>query len=168
MTEKLSEMKLQSQSSLLMLDSIDFQIQQSGWIVIGIAAAILLTSAIGISNTLMLSIVERTPEFGIMKSLGARDGDILKLMMAEGVILGFLGAAIATPLSLTLGFCGQSILKYYVESRTQTELAGSLFQFSLFHTGLILLISVFLCVTASILPAWRAARLDPVIAMRRT
>lgn len=167
-TEKLTEMKLHSQSSLLMLDSIDFQIQQSGWIVIGIAAAILLTSAIGISNTLMLSIVERTPEFGIMKSLGARDGDILKLMIAEGVILGFLGAAIAILLSLTLGFSGQSILKYYVESRTQTELAGSLFQFSLFHTGLILLISVFLCVTASILPAWRAARLDPVVAMRRT
>ncbi|MBL8813194.1 MAG: ABC transporter permease [Planctomycetaceae bacterium] len=167
-TQKLSEMKLECLSSLVMLDSIDYQVQQGGWIVIGIAAAILLTSAIGISNTLMLSIVERTPEFGIMKSLGARDGDILKLMIAEGVILGFLGAAIAILLSLTLGFCGQSILKYYVESRTQTELAGSLFQFSLLHTGLILLISVFLCVTASILPAWRAARLDPVVAMRRT
>jgi ABC-type lipoprotein release transport system permease subunit len=50
----------------------------------------------------------------------------------------------------------------------QTELVGNLFQFGLRPALLIVLISVMLCVTASLLPAWRAARLDPVVAMRRT
>ncbi len=156
------------QSSLAILEHIDIQIEQSAWVIYGIAIAVLLTASVGISNTLILSIVERTPEFGIMKSLGARDSHILKLMIAEGALLGLVGAGFAILLSLLIGACGQSLLKMYVESRTQTELAGSLFQFQLLPMVLVLLISVTLCVVASLLPAWRAARLDPVVAMRRT
>ena len=167
-TEALESQHFNPQSSLAILDNIDYQIDHSTWIVYGIAIAILLTAAVGISNTLIISVVERTPEFGIMKSIGARDSQLLKLMIAEGAILGGIGAAIAILLSLLIGFLGQSLLKMYVESRMQTELAGNLFQFSLVPALLILLISVTLCVTASLLPAWRAARLDPVVAMRRT
>jgi ABC-type antimicrobial peptide transport system permease subunit len=167
-TNALNDLQYSPQSSLAVLENIDYQIDQSGWIIYGIAAAILLTSAIGISNTLFMSIVERTPEFGIMKSIGARDSHILWLMIIEGAILGIVGAATAILLSLLLGIAGQSLLKMYVESRTQTELAGSLFQFQILPAVAILVISVTLCVIASLLPAWRAARLDPVVAMRRT
>lgn len=167
-TTALQAQQFSPQSSLAVLENIDHQIDQSGWIVYGIAAAILLTAAIGISNTLFMSIVERTPEFGIMKSIGARDSQILWLMIIEGAILGIVGAATAIFLSLLLGIAGQSLLKMYVESRTQTELAGSLFQFRILPAVAILVISVTLCVIASLLPAWRAARLDPVVAMRRT
>ena len=103
-----------------------------------------------------------------MKSIGARDSHILWLMIIEGAILGMVGAATAILLSLLLGIAGQSLLKMYVESRTQTELAGSLFQFQILPAVAILVISVTLCVIASLLPAWRAARLDPVVAMGRT
>lgn len=167
-TEALESQHFNPQSSLAILDNIDYQIDHSTWIVYGIAMAILLTAAVGISNSLIISVVERTPEFGIMKSIGARDSHLLKLMIAEGAILGGIGAAIAILLSLLIGFLGQSLLKMYVESRMQTELGGNLVQFSLLPSLLILLISVTLCVTASLLPAWRAARLDPVVAMRRT
>ena len=166
--EALESQHFNTQSSLGILDNIDYQIDRSTWIVYVVAIAILLTAAVGISNTLIISVVERTPEFGIMKSIGARDSHLLKLMMAEGAILGGIGAAIAIVLSLLIGVLGQSLLKMYVESRMQTELAGNLFQFSLPPAILILLISVTLCVSASLLPAWRAARLDPVVAMRRT
>lgn len=77
-------------------------------------------------------------------------------------------AEIMQLLNLLLGIAGQSLLKMYVESRTQMELAGSLFQFQILPAVAILVISVTLCVIASLLPAWRAARLDPVVAMRRT
>ena len=167
-TNALNDLNFSPQSSLAVLENIDYQIDQSAWIIYGIAAAILLTAAVGISNTLFMSIVERTPEFGIMKSIGARDSQILWLMIIEGAILGVVGAAIAILLSLLLGAAGQSLLKMYVESRTQTELAGSLFQFQILPAVAILVISVTLCVIASLLPAWRAARLDPVVAMRRT
>ena len=167
-TNALKGLHFSPQSSLAVLENIDYQIDRSAWIVYGIAIAILLTAAIGISNTLIMSIVERTPEFGIMKSIGARDSHILWLMIVEGAILGVVGAAMAILLSLLLGIAGQSLLKMYVESRTQTELAGSLFQFQILSAVLILVISVLLCIIASLLPAWRAARLDPVVAMRRT
>ena len=167
-TNALREENFQPQSSLAVLENIDYQIDQSAWIVYGIAIAILLTAAVGISNTLFMSIVERTPEFGIMKYIGARDSHILWLMIVEGAIWGIVGAATAILLSLLLGIAGQSLLKMYVESRTQTELAGSLFQFQILPAVAILVISVTLCVIASLLPAWRAARLDPVVAMRRT
>ena len=167
-TNALESQHFDTQSSLAILDNIDYQIDRSTWIVYGIATAILLTAAVGISNTLIISVVERTPEFGIMKSIGARDSHLLKLMISEGAILGGIGATIAILLSLLIGFLGQSLLKMYVESRMQTELAGNLFQFSLLPALLIVLISIALCVTASLLPAWRAARLDPVVAMRRT
>ncbi len=158
----------QPHSSLAALEHIDYQIDRSAWIVYGIALAILLTSVVGILNTLTMSIVERTPEFGIMKSIGARDSDVLKLMIAEGATLGVIGAMAAILLSLMIGACGQSLLAMYVESRTQTEIAGKLFQFQIFPAVLILLISISLCIIASLLPAWRAAKLDPVVAMRRT
>ncbi len=167
-SDMLSDQHFSPQSSLAALENIDYQIDQSAWIIYGIAIAILLTAAIGISNTLIMSIVERTPEFGIMKSIGARDSHILWLMITEGAILGVVGAAMAILLSLLVGLAGQSLLKMYVESRTQTELAGSLFQFQILPAVAILMISITLCVIASLLPAWRAARLDPVVAMRRT
>lgn len=166
-TMALGKLKLQPQSALGVLKNIDYQIEQSSWIIYGIAVAILLTAAVGMSNALVLSIVERTPEFGIMKSLGARDSDILKLMIAEGAILGLIGATIAVLVSIVLGTCGQFLLKAYVESQAQTELAGNLFQFRMVPALLIVAISVTLCIFASILPAWRAARLDPIVAMRR-
>jgi ABC-type lipoprotein export system ATPase subunit len=72
-------------------------------------------------------------------------------------------AEIMQLLSLLLGIAGQSLLKMYVESRTQTKLAGSLFQFQIPPAVAILVISVTLCVIASLLPGF-----DPVVAMRRT
>jgi putative ABC transport system permease protein len=167
-TDALESKNFRTASSLAILENIDYQIDRSGWIVAGIALAILITAAIGISNTLILSIVERTPEFGILKSIGARDSHIVQLMIAEGAILGLLGASIAIVLSLMIGWIGQSLLAKYVESRTQTQIVGSLFQFELLPAVLILVTSVVLCILASLTPAWRAARLDPVVAMRRT
>lgn len=158
----------QPQSSLAVLKNIDYQIDRSAWIIFGIALAILLTSVVGIFNTLTMSIVERTPEFGIMKSIGARDSHILKLMIVEGAILGLIGAIAAILLSLMIGACGQSLLTMYVESRTQVEIAGKLFQFQITPAVLILFLSIALCIIASLLPAWHAAKLDPIVAMRRT
>ena len=150
-TDALNGQHFSPQSSLAVLENIDYQIDQSAWIVYGVATAILLTAAVGISNTLAMSIVERTPEFGIMKSIGARDAHVLWLMMTEGAILGIVGAVNAILLSLLLGVSGQSLLKMYAESETQTELAGNLFQFQILPALLILFISVTLCVLASLL-----------------
>ena len=131
-------------------------------------AAILLTAAIGISNTLIISVMERTPEFGIMKSLGARDRSLVILMMIEGTVLGLLGAIAATVLSFGLSWIAQIGLRMYLEGEVGGEVNGSLFHFSPLSILVMSAIAVVVCVTASIIPAVRAARLDPVVAMRRT
>ncbi len=168
-TEALEEQGQSAMSALRIIENIDRNIDESAWIVLGIAAAILLTAAIGISNTLLISVLERTPEFGILKSVGAKDTTLVLLMVCEGAILGLLGAIIAITVSLVLATIGDGILKSYVENRIDhNDLASTLFQFSLGPMLAVIGIAIAICVLASILPAWRAARLDPVVAMRRT
>lgn len=155
-------------SALHVLEDIDMQIDNSGWIVLAVAAAILVTAAIGISNTLWISVLERTPEFGILKSVGATDANLVLLMVCEGALLGFVGAIAAIILSLVLGTAGSGLLQAYLESRINHDVAGGLFHFSPLALLAVVALSVAVCIVASILPAWRAGRLDPVVALRRT
>ena len=111
--------------------------------------------------------MERTPEFGIMKSLGARDRHILLLMLFEGTLLGVVGALLAVFSSWVAALAGQGILRRYVEHRIQDTVSGNLFSFSPLAIVTAFGLGILICSLASILPAWRAARLDPVVAMRR-
>lgn len=167
-TEALELSGTRTLSALRILESMDEHIEESAWIVVGVAAAILLTAAIGISNTLLISVLERTPEFGIMKSVGATNSTLLTLMVCEGAMLGFVGAILSILASLFVAFIGHGFLEYYVENRLNAEIATSLFQFTLLPMLGVVVVAVAVCVVASILPAWRAARLDPIVAMRRT
>lgn len=165
--EKIEEAGYESQSSLDVLEDVDEQIQNITYVIYGLAIAILVIAAIGISNTLIISVLERTPEIGIMKSMGARDFDILKLMLCEGASLGMIGAAVSLMVSLVLSQAGQWILRDYVEGRIGRDLDGGLFSFSMWAIAAIFLISTVVSVLASILPSYRAARLDPIVAMKR-
>jgi len=60
-----------------------------------VAGIALFVAAIGITNTMIMSVVERTHEIGIMKSVGARDRHVLLTFLVEGAIVGVLGAAMA-------------------------------------------------------------------------
>lgn len=155
-------------SAVRIIEAMERSIDESAWIVLGIAAAILLTAGIGISNTLLVSVLERTPEFGIMKSVGATDRSLLWLMVCEGAILGFAGALIATLFSFAVGWAGQSFLQMYLEYRLGGEVASTLFRFGPIPIVIVFAVSIAICVLASIFPAWRAAKLDPIVAMQRS
>lgn len=155
-------------SALWLIENIDVQIDQAKWVMYGIAASILLTAAIGISNTLVISVMERTPEFGILKSVGAKDSQLVLLMLCEGAVLGISGAMIAICAAIIGALLGNGILLKVIEVRYNTGLAGDVFHFSILSMLFVILSSTTICIIASILPAWRAARLDPVVAMRRT
>ena len=158
---------MEPNSSLQFLEYLEERIKDTSWAIYMFALAILLTSAIGISNTLIISVMQRTPEFGILKSVGARDRDLLFLMLCEGAILGFVGATVAVVFSWILSIVGHSLALAYVSRNLNGQLEGDLFQFSWPPILFVYLISIAICVVASILPAWRAAKLDPVVAMRR-
>ena len=72
------------------------------WMLGGIGAVALLISAFGISNTMLMAIYERTREIGLLKSLGAKNSDILALFLAEAGALGLVGGILGALLAVTL------------------------------------------------------------------
>lgn len=70
----------------------------------GIASISLLVGGVGIANTMFMSVAERKREIGILKSIGARESDILNLFLFESSLIGFAGGSIGVTLALVLAF----------------------------------------------------------------
>lgn len=126
----------------------------------GIAAISLIVGGIGIMNTMYTSVLERKPEIGIMKAIGARNSDILKIFLIESGMLGFVGGVIGI-------FIGVGIAKF-VEYIGVVFLGSDLLKAS-FSLELItgsLLFSFLVGAVAGTLPAIQAAKQNPVDALR--
>jgi putative ABC transport system permease protein len=111
--------------------------------------------AIGIANTMIMSTLERVPEFGVLRTNGWSSGQILKLVTLESLYLGVL-AGLAGCL---LAMCGCWFANFYLSDGIQ--LAPT---FSILAKGLIL--SIITGAMAGIYPAWRASRWSPMEAIR--
>ena len=129
-------------------------------VIAGIAAISLLVGGIGITNTMYTSVVERIREIGIMKSVGARNSDILTLFLAESALLGLVGGIIGVIVGL--------VLAYAAASGISTAFGGLDFSISLNAPFLIFaaLFSVFVGTISGVFPALQASKLNPVDALR--
>ncbi len=121
-----------------------------------IGGVALLVAAIGIMNTMMMSIFERTREIGIIKVLGCRMGNIAALFLAEAAFIGLFGGGLG--LGLSYGISG--LLNLALAS------AGlkSIIPFTL-AIGAVLF-SIFVALLAGLYPAVRAMKLSPLAAIR--
>ncbi|WP_022819476.1 ABC transporter permease [Fusobacterium russii] len=123
-------------------------------IFITLAASIsLFVGGIGVMNIMLVTVVERTKEIGIRKALGAKNRDILKQFLFESVILTLLGGLIGIVLGFVLGFLVGKIV-------------GIKPVFSIFSIILSLSISVIVGVVFGVSPARKAAKLNPIDALR--
>ena len=102
-----------------------------------------------------------------MKSLGAKSRHVVGLMVVEGALLGAIGAGIAITVSWLLARFGQVWLRSYIEGRVNQTITSDVFSFSPSSVMIAFAGAVLICSLASIIPAWRAARLDPIVAMQR-
>ncbi len=122
-------------------------------VVVPVTCISLVVGGIVIMNIMLVSVTERTHEIGIRKSLGARPSDIRLQFLIEAVILAALGGAAGV-----------------VAGAALTELLEKLFQITLRVSAgyifLALLVSSAVGIASGLYPAWRAARLDPVAALR--
>jgi len=142
------------------LEGINTILSIINYIVIGIAALSLIVGGVGITNTMYTSVLERTKEIGVMKSIGAQNKDILMIFLIESGLLGLVGGIIG----VILGFGIGKLIEFIVASLLGTNLLRVSAPIYLiigclafaFLTGVI----------AGTIPAWRAAKTNVVDALR--
>jgi putative ABC transport system permease protein len=124
----------------------------------------LFVAALGIVNTMVMSILERTREIGIMKAIGASDTDISGVFLAEAAAIGVLGAVFG----LILGWLVTRVANAVVNARLipHGQEPVNLFYFPLWLILGAVGFSVLMSLLAGMYPAGRAARVDPVKALR--
>jgi putative ABC transport system permease protein len=132
---------------------------------LGIFGSLALAVAfIGIVNTLVMAILERRREIGIMKAVGASDGDVKKLFFAEAGAMGILGGVAGVALGWAIGQVINAGTNIYLKS--QSFPPEHFWSVPWWLVGFALLFSFLVSLAAGLYPAGRAARLDPVQALR--
>ncbi|MCB1022972.1 MAG: ABC transporter permease [Acidobacteria bacterium] len=132
---------------------VDNVIAGLGAVIVPIALASLFVGGVGVMNIMLVSVKERTAEIGIRRALGATQKDILIQFLSEAMTLTGLGGIIGIATGLILAFGFRLIVSFPAVVPIWAIAAG-------------LTASVLVGMLAGIYPAYRAARLDPVDAMR--
>jgi ABC-type antimicrobial peptide transport system permease subunit len=136
-------------------DLVDLQMMRaSTW---GIAAMALFVGGLGMTNTMAMSVFERTREIGVLRALGWRKRRVLWMIVRESIALSLLGSAAGVALGVLLGW-GLNLVPT-MQGLFRLRYSPGLFAQAL-GTALVL------GVVGGVYPAWRAARLQPVEALR--
>jgi putative ABC transport system permease protein len=126
-------------------------------IIVGIGLVSLIVGGLSVINTMAMSVAERTREIGVKRAIGATRRRIIRELMLEagviGAIGGLLGVVLGALVVVLVNEAGRSSGTVLFELTTSTALFAFAF-------------STILGVIAGIVPAWSAARLDPVAALR--
>jgi putative ABC transport system permease protein len=130
------------------------------FVIIGIALISLLVGGIGITNTMYTSVLERRKEIGIMKSIGAKNSDIITIFLAESALLGLVGGIVGIIIGLGLA--------YGAAAGISGALGGLEFVITP-NTSLLIFagaFSVLVGTLSGVFPAIQASKLNPVEALR--
>ncbi|MGA8905057.1 MAG: FtsX-like permease family protein [Candidatus Bathyarchaeia archaeon] len=148
-----------------MVSSIESVSSQMTVFLGAIGSVSLFVAAVGITNTMFVSVMERTREIGVLKALGYQSGQILSIFLSESVVTGAIGGVLGTILGYLLSFLMGGIMPMgggpMSSSGTTTE--------PIFTTDLLLfslLFPIAIAVLAGLYPARRASKMNAVIALK--
>jgi putative ABC transport system permease protein len=128
---------------------------------------IILIVSVGVLNTVLMSVLERTREYGVLRAVGTRPGQIFRMVVAEVTVLALISIAIGTVLGMGCNW----LMSLRGIKFPPTDIGGVIFDTmkgeisakSIYYPALLVLFSSFL---VSVFPARRAARIEPAKAMR--
>ncbi|MFZ2125573.1 MAG: ABC transporter permease [Candidatus Saccharimonadales bacterium] len=130
---------------------------------IGFGAIALIAASFGVINTLFMAVQERTKEIGLMKAVGMSRWKVFFLFSVEALLLGFWGSAIGISLAY---FVGSAISNYASQTFLKDLNGFTLIDFPLSYMLAVMLLVMLIAYLAGTLPARRAAKLNPIEALR--
>ena len=171
--EKIKALGYNAQSNLQATDALNKNVESTQKILGGIGAVSLLVAAIGIANTMVMSIYERIKEIGIMKVIGANVSDIKKMFLTEAAFIGLFGGA----MGIGVSYIASSIINYLAKKGSQDEMGGMMGGLPMMGEGKISIIPIWLVLVALLFatvvgvisgyyPAQKATKLSPLEAIR--
>lgn len=129
----------------------------------GIGAVSLFVAAIGIANTMMMSIYERTKEIGVIKVLGCDLRNIRNMFLLESGFIGFIGGTIGVLISYGIGFVMNNFLAI---AQAMTGMDGDISRIPVWLSGAAIVFAIFVGMAAGFFPSLRAMHLSPLAAIR--
>jgi putative ABC transport system permease protein len=163
-------------SSTAVLDILSSVFSIIQLFLVGIAAISLLVAGIGIMNIMIVSLIERTREIGILKALGTKSRTVLMIFLSESVIIGLIGALIGIALGWGLAnvvaiiFSGGGPFQGIGGNQAATRIQSGWMTITPVLTPTVLVgalgFGIGVSVIFALYPAWRASKLKPVEALR--
>jgi len=125
----------------------------------------LLVATIGIANTMVMAIYERTREIGILKAMGASSREIRQMFMLEAGFIGMIGGVAGLLIGWLIGLGLNQVIPLYLRYR-ELPARGDFFVVTPSLAAGVILFAAFIGLLAGLLPAHRAAKFDPLEALR--
>ena len=143
----------------IMMSSVSTIINAISYVLIAFVAISLIVSSIMIGIITYISVLERTKEIGVLRSIGASKKDVSRIFNAETLIEGFVSGALGSVVTLLLCIPANALIKHLtdISNVAQLPVAGGV---------ILIIISMFLTFIAGLIPAKLAAKKDPVVALR--
>jgi putative ABC transport system permease protein len=122
-----------------------------------------IVALIGVINTILMSVYERTSEIGIMKALGARRSSIFQLIWLETVMICLVGALVGSVVAVI----GSGLVERAIKAIADLGVSGSIVRIDALVIGYAVLGAVVLGFFGGLYPAWRASSMRPVEAINK-